>query len=124
MIRRPPRSTRTDTLFPYTTLFRSRPADIDYSDRVQLRNLHKRLVHIAISVISSIKVSGQRLGENLMALNTDHLDRRIGDSINRTQKPLPFGCDPLIVRGSVYKKTIVWQAQHYTPMKSHQADSA
>src|SRR3546814_15567614 len=28
MIRRPPRSTRTDTLFPYTTLFRS--ADIGY----------------------------------------------------------------------------------------------
>src|SRR3546814_1583105 len=27
MIRRPPRSTRTDTLFPYTTLFRSSPAD-------------------------------------------------------------------------------------------------
>src|SRR3546814_7167711 len=27
MIRRPPRSTRTDTLFPYTTLFRSRPDD-------------------------------------------------------------------------------------------------
>src|SRR3546814_7904344 len=26
MIRRPPRSTRTDTLFPYTTLFRSDPA--------------------------------------------------------------------------------------------------
>src|SRR3546814_13269302 len=26
MIRRPPRSTRTDTLFPYTTLFRSRIA--------------------------------------------------------------------------------------------------
>src|SRR3546814_15230616 len=25
MILRPPRSTRTDTLFPYTTLFRSRP---------------------------------------------------------------------------------------------------
>src|SRR3546814_8025223 len=25
MLRRPPRSTRTDTLFPYTTLFRSRP---------------------------------------------------------------------------------------------------
>src|SRR3546814_7202431 len=27
MIRRPPRSTRTDTLFPYTTLFRSVPAE-------------------------------------------------------------------------------------------------
>src|SRR3546814_20826985 len=29
MIRRPPRSTRTDTLFPYTTLFRSVKAGID-----------------------------------------------------------------------------------------------
>src|SRR3546814_8479743 len=28
MIRRPPRSTRTDTLFPYTTLFRSHFSDI------------------------------------------------------------------------------------------------
>src|SRR3546814_20093747 len=32
MIRRPPRSTRTDTLFPYTTLFRSRPAPGHGSD--------------------------------------------------------------------------------------------
>src|SRR3546814_19406425 len=31
MIRRPPRSTRTDTLFPYTTLFRSG----DYADLVR-----------------------------------------------------------------------------------------
>src|SRR3546814_5757162 len=29
MKRRPPRSTRTDTLFPYTTLFRSDQVDID-----------------------------------------------------------------------------------------------
>src|SRR3546814_11415194 len=28
MIRRPPRSTRTDTLFPYTTLFRSGPGEL------------------------------------------------------------------------------------------------
>src|SRR3546814_2216055 len=28
MIRRPPRSTRTDTLFPYTTLFRSDQVDV------------------------------------------------------------------------------------------------
>src|SRR3546814_8935376 len=32
MIRRPPRSTRTDTLFPYTTLFRS-ALDIRYQGR-------------------------------------------------------------------------------------------
>src|SRR3546814_21167241 len=29
MIRRPPRSTRTDTLFPYPTLFRSRAVDVE-----------------------------------------------------------------------------------------------
>src|SRR3546814_16182809 len=29
MIRRPPRSTRTDTLFPYTTLFRSQPENVE-----------------------------------------------------------------------------------------------
>src|SRR3546814_18018457 len=29
MIRRPPRSTRTDTLFPYTTRFRSAEDDLD-----------------------------------------------------------------------------------------------
>src|SRR3546814_14709604 len=32
MIRRPPRSTRTDTLFPYTTLFRSRDAEGDHGE--------------------------------------------------------------------------------------------
>src|SRR3546814_6227382 len=36
MIRRPPRSTRTDTLFPYTTLFRSRlKAEIEAISRAQ-----------------------------------------------------------------------------------------
>src|SRR3546814_4015623 len=34
MIRRPPRSTRTDTLFPYTTLFRSRQGSWPRSHRI------------------------------------------------------------------------------------------
>src|SRR3546814_4901417 len=33
MIRRPPRSTRTDTLFPYTTLFRSIVIDFGAGDQ-------------------------------------------------------------------------------------------
>src|SRR3546814_5774318 len=33
MIRRPPRSTRTDTLFPYTTLFRSRERAMAAGDK-------------------------------------------------------------------------------------------
>src|SRR3546814_4377826 len=32
MVRRPPRSTRTDTLFPYTTLFRSEVGMADLQD--------------------------------------------------------------------------------------------
>src|SRR3546814_7971931 len=36
MIRRPPRSTRTDTLFPYTTLFRSIVITIAFSVGVTL----------------------------------------------------------------------------------------
>src|SRR3546814_4394894 len=44
MIRRPPRSSRTDTLFPYTTLFRSeRP-------RIQRAALGPLLVHTAIQL--------------------------------------------------------------------------
>src|SRR3546814_14975160 len=39
MIRRPPRSTRTDTLFPYTTLFRSRPEIARAIDLVIIREL-------------------------------------------------------------------------------------
>src|SRR3546814_8943889 len=38
MIRRPPRSTRTDTLFPYTTLFRSQALT-----PAQIRNIETRL---------------------------------------------------------------------------------
>src|SRR3546814_1809550 len=41
MIRRPPRSTRTDTLFPYTTLFRS--SRIGGIEEGELRRLERLL---------------------------------------------------------------------------------
>src|SRR3546814_7018366 len=43
MIRRPPRSTRTDTLFPYTTLFRSLmlPTGMEISDAEGARQLYQ-----------------------------------------------------------------------------------
>src|SRR3546814_17221930 len=50
MIRRPPRSTRTDTLFPYTTLFRS-PSFNDHHfiwdllDRVHAKHPQMVLAH-------------------------------------------------------------------------------
>src|SRR3546814_4466309 len=43
MIRRPPRSTRTDTLFPYTTLFRSpRPFPLAGGGKVRRRGSFRR----------------------------------------------------------------------------------
>src|SRR3546814_20672279 len=46
MIRRPPRSTRTDTLFPYTTLFRSGAEDA-LIEAVELLALFRRLLALA-----------------------------------------------------------------------------
>src|SRR3546814_7802102 len=44
MIRRPPSSTRTDTLFPYTTLFRSQVAALaNADDRILSRDDHGAL---------------------------------------------------------------------------------
>src|SRR3546814_10805226 len=51
MIRRPPRSTRTDTLFPYTTLFRSQGAGprrhrATFHGRLQCRELAVALIWV------------------------------------------------------------------------------
>src|SRR3546814_13191422 len=58
MIRRPPRSTRTDTLFPYTTLFRSsgRPCPNHSSTRVcdSARMLGRILGMAAVIAVASI----------------------------------------------------------------------
>src|SRR3546814_3068867 len=52
MIRRPPRSTLTDTLFPYTTLFRSLAISRDRSARrVHLRGGDGRRVRTAVAAL-------------------------------------------------------------------------
>src|SRR3546814_14124710 len=47
MIRRPPRSTRTDTLFPYTTLFRSAvvPHEEGGADRTEAESEDRQPLH-------------------------------------------------------------------------------
>src|SRR3546814_9495776 len=52
MIRLPPRSTRTDTLFPYTTLFRSH--DDLATQRVLLHLLAVVLTHLAREVLEQV----------------------------------------------------------------------
>src|SRR3546814_6418068 len=54
MIRRPPRSTRTDTLFPYTTLFRS--ADLRQTF-TQLRKKERQLITTNIDLLNKLKES-------------------------------------------------------------------
>src|SRR3546814_13517606 len=54
MIRRPPRSTRTDTPFPYTTLFRSRPVRdvtplMDIPQPFQILKMDRRRGNIVVS---------------------------------------------------------------------------
>src|SRR3546814_21056560 len=61
MIRRPPRSTRTDTLFPYTTLFRS------FLDQVKatgerLRGALEQLIPNHDGLFDSVRGMGLMLG--------------------------------------------------------------
>src|SRR3546814_16424363 len=63
MIRRPPRSTRTDTLFPYTTLFRS-----------ERRALHDALMDLRIVDAK------QRLTQVLMQAALVELERADADA--------------------------------------------
>src|SRR3546814_5528692 len=61
MIRRPPESTRTDTLFPDTTLVRSPGSDVgrsifrvhELSDRLARLARDPRLIHIARQILGS-----------------------------------------------------------------------
>src|SRR3546814_8983026 len=61
MIRRPPRSTRTDTLFPYTTLFRSlksRSHRTEFSpSRARSRSLHSRSEEHTSELQSLMRIS-------------------------------------------------------------------
>src|SRR3546814_15338306 len=63
MIRRPPRSTRTDTLLPYTTLFRSRAGDAE-QHLVLLAAGHAcdqfadRLRLVALGLVGGLQVIG------------------------------------------------------------------
>src|SRR3546814_12003773 len=68
MIRRPPRSTRTDTLFPYTTLFRSRLRGgdgmrRDRADLAGVGNLHRQRAIAEQDVIAVLECDAQRLAE-------------------------------------------------------------
>src|SRR3546814_8027050 len=95
MIRRPPRSTRTDTLFPYTTLFRSRnphfshsfePHEGDGGEYSLVRLLAAWQAQSELTLRSSLRRMGQ--------------DAHVGDANMRREQvgPARLGCARLFVR--------------------------
>src|SRR3546814_10021780 len=62
MIRRPPRSTRTDTLFPYTTLFLSRGYFVLATRAIQA--FHERLLGLVTDLVRTDALVGT--GGNLI----------------------------------------------------------
>src|SRR3546814_1917968 len=73
MIRRPPRSTRTDTLFPYTTLFRSegQTGDAVLADKAYDSNVLRAIIAQigAIAVIPSNRTRKVTIPHNAVAYN-------------------------------------------------------
>src|SRR3546814_3267278 len=66
MIRRPPRATRTDTLFPYTTLFRS----YDYKD-IQLQQpvlVGNRIQNAATATVKGVEAEFQAAASDNLTL--------------------------------------------------------
>src|SRR3546814_3689045 len=53
MIRRPPRSTRTDTLFPYTTLFRS--STVVVGQRAVVHDLQQQVEDIRVRLLDFVE---------------------------------------------------------------------
>src|SRR3546814_16646692 len=70
MLQRPPRSTRTDTLFPYTTLFRSIVALAHECDREQAWSAGQDSSRLAAPLILTLRGPGTRSGSGNRALPT------------------------------------------------------
>src|SRR3546814_13114022 len=76
MIRRPPRSTRTDTLFPYTTLFRSSEC-WRLADRIMLALTPKD------KSLQDCKIAVQRLKYQRSSGDFDRLAAMTGNALGR-----------------------------------------
>src|SRR3546814_9273020 len=72
MVRRPPRSTRTDTLFPYTTLFRSPEEQHDEALDKWLGGSDDKHVERALDALAKTKLDGT--GERLRWLAASRED--------------------------------------------------
>src|SRR3546814_13205122 len=84
MIRRPPRSTRTDTLFPYTTLFRSYEAICELlTEHKALRALVPRLYGLG-DLTEILDDRAYEQAEAILAMMHDQLARLVPVEAHRT----------------------------------------
>src|SRR3546814_18137509 len=99
MLLRPPRSTRTDTLFPYTTLFRSgRLGAPSGKLRPPLQHLIRRAMPVG---------PGADVGDDLVARRLTPLDRRRGEvrQQHRIAQREQFGIDLGLLRIDIEPRT-------------------
>src|SRR3546814_14661079 len=102
MIRRPPRSTRTDTLFPYTTLFRSAVQEAHGRPR-RLRPwcwagdsgpAGRAAVPAARLLRGNLRGLDPARLRCPAAVAAEHHQRRLVRAVERTVPALPDGADP------------------------------
>src|SRR3546814_1016956 len=84
MIRRPPRSTRTDTLFPYTTLFRSAAQDPVLLDAQRTPYVPAIAVEVAEAAkhAGPVDVAAPFLGDVRTGSHRQALELRAGDEVD------------------------------------------
>src|SRR3546814_1706421 len=97
MIRRPPRSTRTDTLFPYTTLFRSQPAAADAAKiGEQIDGGERQAEAPEVHVIAFEQIDGQPEEEEPPDRVDEEFAQRIGPGLPNPEQATPTDRPPLI----------------------------
>src|SRR3546814_9536326 len=92
MIRRPPRSTRTDTLFPYTTLFRSRPLAVVTDANVAAAHLQPFLQSLSAAGIAAKPIAlppGE--GTKSWAQLAELIDRLLALGVERNDHVIALG---------------------------------
>src|SRR3546814_6539058 len=90
MIRRPPRSTRTDTLFPYTTRFRS-----DRRDRIARRHARQPVPLLRLGAIAG-KIAADDVGREVEAgaaapRSPEFLDHHRNEAAVQPEPAISFG---------------------------------
>src|SRR3546814_13733685 len=128
MIRRPPRSTRTDTLFPYTTLFRSEAGnDVTL---LELDTESGTLVAVdrgeADYALAPTGIGYYTINRNalhdVIALSPPLLERKYVFAVPRARADLLPRIDPSLERLRSYGETIALSVYWFTSEHSRQGN--